>query len=171
MPVCRTVTTGLWARGILQSEYSVDLNKVTWVPTDDEHVLGFQYPPNVDNSCRGKPGGLICKQPHPCRRTREPAPDIEGARVKLWRIVLRRRRHVRKAALDAGFFGHAPEDSALTAIIRKQRLGEANKTCVHIVWRYRSHYTVDVGGHPEPLNFTFAFQINTSGTPTIRFRL
>jgi len=50
-----TVTTGLWARGILQSEYGVDLNKVTWVPTDDEHVLGFQYPPNVDNSCRGKP--------------------------------------------------------------------------------------------------------------------
>ena len=50
-----TVTTGLWARGILQSEYGVDLNKVTWVPTDDEHVLGFQYPPNVDNSCRGTP--------------------------------------------------------------------------------------------------------------------
>ena len=50
-----TVTTGLWARGILQSEYGVDLNKITWVPTDDEHVLGFQYPPNVDNSYRGKP--------------------------------------------------------------------------------------------------------------------
>jgi 4,5-dihydroxyphthalate decarboxylase len=50
-----TVTTGLWARGILQSEYGVDLNKITWVPTDDEHVLGFQYPPNVDNSFRGKP--------------------------------------------------------------------------------------------------------------------
>jgi 4,5-dihydroxyphthalate decarboxylase len=50
-----TVTTGLWARGILQSEYGVDLNKVTWVPTDDEHVLGFKYPPNVDTSCQGKP--------------------------------------------------------------------------------------------------------------------
>jgi len=50
-----TVTTGLWARGILQSEYGVDLDKITWVPTDDEHVLGFQYPPNVDTSCRGKP--------------------------------------------------------------------------------------------------------------------
>ena len=49
-----TVTTGLWARGILQSEYGVDLNKVTWVPTDDEHVLGFKYPPNVDMSFRGK---------------------------------------------------------------------------------------------------------------------
>ena len=49
-----TVTTGLWARGILQSEYGVDLNKVTWVPTDDEHVLGFKYPSNVDTSFRGK---------------------------------------------------------------------------------------------------------------------
>jgi 4,5-dihydroxyphthalate decarboxylase len=50
-----TVTTGLWARGVLQSEYGVDLNKITWVPTDDEHVLGFEYPPNVDTSQRGKP--------------------------------------------------------------------------------------------------------------------
>ena len=33
---------GLWARGILQSEYGVDLDKITWIPTDDEHVLGFQ---------------------------------------------------------------------------------------------------------------------------------
>ena len=33
-----TVTTGLWARGVLQSEYGVDLNGITWIPTDDEHV-------------------------------------------------------------------------------------------------------------------------------------
>jgi ABC-type nitrate/sulfonate/bicarbonate transport system substrate-binding protein len=50
-----TVTTGLWARGILQSEYGVDLNKITWIPTDDEHVLGFKAPSNVDYSFRGKP--------------------------------------------------------------------------------------------------------------------
>lgn len=43
-----TVTTGLWARGILQSEYGVDLDKVTFVPTDDEHVLNFKAPKNVD---------------------------------------------------------------------------------------------------------------------------
>lgn len=43
-----TVTTGLWARGILQSEYGVDLDKITFVPTDDEHVLGFKAPKNVD---------------------------------------------------------------------------------------------------------------------------
>ena len=39
-----TVTTGLWARGILQSEYGVDLDKVTFVPTDDEHVSGIRRP-------------------------------------------------------------------------------------------------------------------------------
>jgi putative ABC transport system permease protein len=38
---------------------------------------------------------------------------------------------------------------------------------VHIVGRYRSHYPIDVGGHPESLNFTL-LQSNTSGTPTIR---
>jgi 4,5-dihydroxyphthalate decarboxylase len=43
-----TVTTGLWARGILQSEYGVDLDKVTFVPTDDEHVENFVAPRNVD---------------------------------------------------------------------------------------------------------------------------
>ena len=50
-----TVTTGLWARGVLQTQYGVDLDKITWVPTDDEHVLGFEYPPNVDTSQRGRP--------------------------------------------------------------------------------------------------------------------
>jgi 4,5-dihydroxyphthalate decarboxylase len=49
-----TVTTGLWARGILQSEYGVDLDKVTWIPTDDEHVAEFEAPPNVDYRHRGK---------------------------------------------------------------------------------------------------------------------
>src|ERR1700749_1445258 len=50
-----TVTTGLWARGILQSDYGVDLDKITWIPTDDEHVLEFEAPGNVDYSFRGKP--------------------------------------------------------------------------------------------------------------------
>jgi 4,5-dihydroxyphthalate decarboxylase len=45
-----TVTTGLWARGMLQSEYGVDLDKITWVPTDDEHVSEFVAPKNVDYS-------------------------------------------------------------------------------------------------------------------------
>ncbi len=43
-----TVTTGLWARGMLQSEYGVNLDKITFVPTDDEHVSNFAAPKNVD---------------------------------------------------------------------------------------------------------------------------
>jgi 4,5-dihydroxyphthalate decarboxylase len=49
-----TVTTGLWARGILQTEYGVDLKKITWAATDDEHVAEYQAPANVDYSQRGK---------------------------------------------------------------------------------------------------------------------
>lgn len=50
-----TVTTGLWARGILQTEYGVDLNTITWAPTDDEHVAEYQAPANVDYAHRGEP--------------------------------------------------------------------------------------------------------------------
>src|SRR4249919_3274651 len=32
-----TVTTGVWARSILQHEYGVDLGKITWVLSGDEH--------------------------------------------------------------------------------------------------------------------------------------
>ncbi len=42
-----TVTTGLWARSILQHEYGVDLDTITWVLSGDEHVAEFQPPPNV----------------------------------------------------------------------------------------------------------------------------
>ena len=49
-----TVTTGVWVRAILQHEYGVDLAKITWVPTDDEHVAEFVNPENVDISRRGK---------------------------------------------------------------------------------------------------------------------
>jgi 4,5-dihydroxyphthalate decarboxylase len=49
-----TVTTGLWARGILRSEYGVDLDKITWLPTDVEHVAEYRAPANVDHSCLGQ---------------------------------------------------------------------------------------------------------------------
>ncbi len=42
-----TVTTGLWARSILQHHYGVDLNRITWVLSGDEHVAEYQPPPNV----------------------------------------------------------------------------------------------------------------------------
>src|SRR6185436_1491339 len=42
-----TVTTGLWARSILQHQYGVDLNRVTWVLSGDEHVAEWRPPSNV----------------------------------------------------------------------------------------------------------------------------
>ncbi|MDX1499005.1 MAG: hypothetical protein R3176_03855 [Woeseiaceae bacterium] len=42
-----TVTTGVWARSILRDEYGVDLDKVTWVLSGDEHVEAYVPPPNV----------------------------------------------------------------------------------------------------------------------------
>ena len=42
-----TVTTGVWARGVLASEHGVDLDAVTWVLSGDEHVEEYEPPPNV----------------------------------------------------------------------------------------------------------------------------
>jgi 4,5-dihydroxyphthalate decarboxylase len=49
-----TVTTGVWARGVLQSEYGVDLSKVTWVLSGDEHVAEYKAPANVVPIEKGK---------------------------------------------------------------------------------------------------------------------
>ena len=42
-----TVTTGVWARSILQQEHGVDLGKITWVLSGDEHVAEYRPPANV----------------------------------------------------------------------------------------------------------------------------
>jgi 4,5-dihydroxyphthalate decarboxylase len=42
-----TVTTGVWARGILADEHGVDLDAVTWVLSGDEHVAEYRPPSNV----------------------------------------------------------------------------------------------------------------------------
>ncbi len=42
-----TVTTGLWARSVLAHQYGVDLSKITWVLSGDEHVAEFRPPANV----------------------------------------------------------------------------------------------------------------------------
>jgi 4,5-dihydroxyphthalate decarboxylase len=49
-----TVTTGVWARGILQHEYGVDLNAITWVLSGDEHVAEYRPPANVVPIAAGK---------------------------------------------------------------------------------------------------------------------
>ncbi len=42
-----TVTTGVWARGIMQDEYGLDLSQVNWVLSGDEHVEEYKAPANV----------------------------------------------------------------------------------------------------------------------------
>ena len=49
-----TVTTGLWARSILQHQYGVDLNTITWVLSGDEHVAEYRPPANVVPIEKGK---------------------------------------------------------------------------------------------------------------------
>jgi len=55
-----TVTTGLWVRGVLQEEYGVDLTKIRWAATDDEHVAEYRAPAYVDyTSLHGKDLGAL----------------------------------------------------------------------------------------------------------------
>jgi len=49
-----TVTTGVWARGILATEYGVDLDSITWVRSDAEHVAEYEPPANVEDLSPGE---------------------------------------------------------------------------------------------------------------------
>src|ERR1700756_4170040 len=49
-----TVTTGVWARSILQEEHGVDLSRITWVLSGDEHVEEYRAPENVVPMEKGK---------------------------------------------------------------------------------------------------------------------
>jgi 4,5-dihydroxyphthalate decarboxylase len=49
-----TVTTGVWARSILQDEHGVDLSRITWVLSGDEHVAEYRPPANVVPIEQGK---------------------------------------------------------------------------------------------------------------------
>lgn len=49
-----TVTTGVWARGIMQDEYGVDLRRINWVLSGDEHVEEFRHGPNVAPMPQGR---------------------------------------------------------------------------------------------------------------------
>ena len=40
-------TAGVWARGLLQSEYGVDPGSVNWIVNDEEHIGEYHNPPNV----------------------------------------------------------------------------------------------------------------------------
>lgn len=49
-----TVTTGVWARGIMQDEYGLDLSRVHWKLSGDEHVEEYRAPSNVEPIGEGK---------------------------------------------------------------------------------------------------------------------
>jgi 4,5-dihydroxyphthalate decarboxylase len=49
-----TVTTGVWARGVLRHQYGVDLDTITWVLSGDEHVVEYLPPSNVVPIEKGK---------------------------------------------------------------------------------------------------------------------
>jgi 4,5-dihydroxyphthalate decarboxylase len=47
-------TTGVWVRGILQSDYAVHPESITWVTAEDAHVVEYRDPPNVERIAEGK---------------------------------------------------------------------------------------------------------------------
>ena len=49
-----TVTTGVWVRGLLSSEYGVAPSSITWITDDEEHVQEFRAPQNVIAAPDGK---------------------------------------------------------------------------------------------------------------------
>lgn len=49
-----SVTTGMWLRGILATDYAVDIDRITWVTFEEAHVAEFRDPPNVERAPAGK---------------------------------------------------------------------------------------------------------------------
>jgi 4,5-dihydroxyphthalate decarboxylase len=88
-----TVTTGTWVRGILASQYGVDLGKVEWITFEDPHVAEYRDPDFVKRAPPGKELGQMLldgevaaavvgdKLPDP--RLKHLIPDPEGA-AKAW---------------------------------------------------------------------------------------
>lgn len=52
-------TTGLWVRGILQHEYGVDLDKVTWMTVGEGHLLEYTDPDNCVRLPKGSDIGQM----------------------------------------------------------------------------------------------------------------
>jgi 4,5-dihydroxyphthalate decarboxylase len=49
-----TVTTGTWVRGILASDYGVDIDEVEWITFEDPHVAEYRDPAIVKRAPEGK---------------------------------------------------------------------------------------------------------------------
>jgi 4,5-dihydroxyphthalate decarboxylase len=55
-----SVTTGVWARGILSDDYGVDVGKVTWVVDDDDHIEG-DWPARIERVTDGRSLGALLR--------------------------------------------------------------------------------------------------------------
>ena len=49
-----TVTTATWVRGLLASEYGVDLGSIEWITFEDPHVAEYRDPPFVKRAPPGR---------------------------------------------------------------------------------------------------------------------
>lgn len=55
-----SVSTGVWVRGVLRDEYGVDIDKITWVVDDDDHIEG-RVPANVERVTDGRSLGELLR--------------------------------------------------------------------------------------------------------------
>ncbi|WP_327407588.1 ABC transporter substrate-binding protein [Streptomyces sp. NBC_01281] len=55
-----SVSTGVWVRGVLREEYAVDIDKITWVVDDDDHIEG-RAPSNVERVTDGRSLGQLLR--------------------------------------------------------------------------------------------------------------
>ena len=88
-----TVTTGTWVRGILASQYGVDLSKVEWITFEDPHVAEYRDPDFVKRAPAGKElaqmlldgevDAAVVGDKLPDPRLKHLIPDPEGA-AKAW---------------------------------------------------------------------------------------
>jgi 4,5-dihydroxyphthalate decarboxylase len=88
-----TVTTGTWVRGILASDYGVDLDSVEWVTFEDPHVAEYHDPVAIKRAPEGKEiakmlldgeiSAAILGDKFPDPRLKQLIPDAEGA-AKKW---------------------------------------------------------------------------------------
>ncbi|MET8664254.1 ABC transporter substrate-binding protein [Streptomyces tendae] len=55
-----SVSTGVWVRGVLRDEYGVDIDTITWVVDDDDHIEG-RVPANVERVTDGRSLGELLR--------------------------------------------------------------------------------------------------------------
>jgi 4,5-dihydroxyphthalate decarboxylase len=89
-----TQTTGMWVRGILQNQYGVDLDSISWLTFEDAHVREYRNPSNVELASESKKlqqmlldgeldAAMLGSDMPDDKRLKTVIPDPEAA-AKLW---------------------------------------------------------------------------------------